>query len=45
MELFKRLNTEGTTVIQVTHSEQNATYGDRIIELSDGWLVSEKSTH
>ena len=45
MELFKRLNSEGTTVIQVTHSEQNATYGDRIIELSDGWLVSEKSTH
>jgi ABC-type lipoprotein export system ATPase subunit len=44
MELFKRLNAEGTTVIQVTHSEQNATYGDRIIELSDGWLVSEKST-
>ena len=44
MELFKRLNAEGTTVIQVTHSEQNATYGDRIIELSDGWLVSEKPT-
>ncbi|MGN6593959.1 MAG: ABC transporter ATP-binding protein [Terriglobales bacterium] len=44
MELFKRLNSEGTTVIQVTHSEQNATYGDRIIELSDGWLVSEKAT-
>jgi putative ABC transport system ATP-binding protein len=40
MELFKKLNGQGTTVIQVTHSEQNATYGDRIINLADGWLVS-----
>ncbi|HXR96327.1 MAG TPA: ABC transporter ATP-binding protein [Terriglobales bacterium] len=40
MELFKKLNSQGTTVIQVTHSEQNATYGDRIINLADGWLVS-----
>ncbi|MGH9467800.1 MAG: ABC transporter ATP-binding protein [Terriglobales bacterium] len=39
MEMFKRLNGEGTTIVQVTHSEQNATYGDRIIELADGWLV------
>jgi ABC-type lipoprotein export system ATPase subunit len=39
MELFKRLNEEGTTILQVTHSERNASYGSRIIELSDGWVV------
>ena len=39
MEVFKRLNEEGTTIIQVTHSETNATYGHRVVELSDGWLV------
>ena len=38
MELFSRLNQEGTTIIQVTHSEQNATYGNRVINLKDGWL-------
>ena len=40
MELFKRLNDEGTTIIQVTHSETNAKYGNRIINLADGWLVT-----
>lgn len=44
MELFKRLNAQGTTIIQVTHSELNATYGDRIVELADGWLVNETKT-
>jgi putative ABC transport system ATP-binding protein len=39
MELFKRLNSEGTTIIQVTHSETNAAYGNRIIQLRDGWIV------
>ncbi|HSK09415.1 MAG TPA: ABC transporter ATP-binding protein [Vicinamibacterales bacterium] len=39
MELFKRLNAEGTTIIQVTHSEVNASYGDRVIQLRDGWVV------
>jgi putative ABC transport system ATP-binding protein len=39
MELFKKLNSEGTTIIQVTHSEKNATYGNRIIQLRDGWVV------
>jgi ABC-type lipoprotein export system ATPase subunit len=39
MELFRRLNAEGTTIIQVTHSETNATYGQRIIKLRDGWIV------
>ena len=38
MELFKKLNSEGTTIIQVTHSEKNATYGNRIIQLRDGWV-------
>ena len=42
MELFKRLNGEGTTIVQVTHSEANASYGDRIIRLRDGWLVDEQ---
>ena len=36
MALFKTLNEEGTTIIQVTHSEKNATYGNRIIHLLDG---------
>ena len=39
MELFKKLNDEGTTIVQVTHSEKNAEYGDRIINLLDGWIV------
>jgi len=39
MELFKRLNEEGTTIIQVTHSETNAAYGKRIVQLQDGWIV------
>ena len=38
MELFRKLNSEGTTIIQVTHSELNATYGKRVINLRDGWL-------
>ena len=44
MQLFKRLNEAGTTIIQVTHSERNATFGDRIIQLKDGWVVSEGKT-
>jgi len=39
MEMFKRLNDEGTTIVQVTHSETNAAYGNRIIQLQDGWIV------
>jgi putative ABC transport system ATP-binding protein len=39
MELFKRLNEEGTTIIQVTHSEKNAEFGNRVINLLDGWVV------
>jgi len=39
MELFKRLNDEGTTIIQVTHSEANAAYGDRVVQMQDGWIM------
>jgi ABC-type lipoprotein export system ATPase subunit len=39
MHLFKRLNSEGTTIIQVTHSETNAAHGNRLIQLRDGWIV------
>ena len=38
MELLKKLNQQGTTIIQVTHSKENATYGNRIINLKDGWI-------
>src|SRR5213083_2889252 len=41
MELFRKLNSEGTTIVQVTHSETNAAYGHRIIRLRDGWMVKE----
>jgi ABC-type lipoprotein export system ATPase subunit len=41
MELFKRLNDAGTTIIQVTHSEANAAFGSRVIQLRDGWLVDD----
>lgn len=41
MEMFKRLNDEGTTIVQVTHSETNAAYGNRIVRLEDGWVVKE----
>jgi ABC-type lipoprotein export system ATPase subunit len=41
MELFERLNTEGTTIVQVTHSEKNATYGNRVVRLLDGWIDGE----
>ena len=38
MELFKRLNDQGTTIVQVTHSDTNAAYGSRIIQLRDGYI-------
>jgi putative ABC transport system ATP-binding protein len=41
MELFRELNQQGTTIVQVTHSEVNAAYGNRTIQLRDGWLVSD----
>jgi putative ABC transport system ATP-binding protein len=40
MELFKRLNaTDGVTIVQVTHSEGNAAYGNRVLRLADGLLL------
>jgi ABC-type lipoprotein export system ATPase subunit len=39
MELFRKLNGEGMTIIQVTHSEKNAGYGKRVVQLRDGWVV------
>jgi putative ABC transport system ATP-binding protein len=41
MELFTRLNREGTTIVQVTHSEKNASYGSRVIYLADGWITKD----
>ena len=43
MELFKELNQQGTTIVQVTHSEVNAGYGSRVIELRDGWMTADSS--
>jgi ABC-type lipoprotein export system ATPase subunit len=40
MDMFKKLNDEGTTIIQVTHNERNAEYGNRIIQIADGWITS-----
>jgi putative ABC transport system ATP-binding protein len=43
MELFTQLNRQGTTIVQVTHSEKNASYGHRTIQLQDGWIVSPRT--
>ncbi|HYR27576.1 MAG TPA: ABC transporter ATP-binding protein [Thermoanaerobaculia bacterium] len=40
MELFRDLNKAGTTIVQVTHSEENARYGNRVIRLHDGWMAT-----
>src|SRR3954470_12187474 len=45
MELFRSLNESGATIIQVTHSEVNASYGTRIIQLRDGWVVDEETSN
>ena len=39
MDLLRKLNEEGTTIIQVTHNDAWAAYGSRIIQLADGWIV------
>jgi len=39
MQLFTRLNQAGTTIVQVTHSEKNAAYGHRIVQMLDGWIA------
>jgi len=41
MGLLKKLNTEGTTIIQVTHNDSYAAYGNRIINLKDGWMADD----
>jgi len=41
MELFRQLNQQGTTIVQVTHSDVNTAYGSRIIHLRDGWIVDD----
>jgi putative ABC transport system ATP-binding protein len=43
MELFRQLNEDGATIVQVTHSDLNARYGTRTIELRDGWLSSDSA--
>ena len=40
MEMFRKVNREGTTIVQVSHAAENAAYGNRVIELKDGWVVS-----
>ena len=45
MELFRSLNESGATIVQVTHSEVNASYGTRIIQLRDGWVVEEEPSN
>jgi ABC-type lipoprotein export system ATPase subunit len=44
MRLFQELNAQGTTIVQVTHSEENARYGRRVIHLVDGWVDREDQT-
>ncbi len=44
MELFKKLNQAGATIVQVTHSETNAAYGNRVIRLKDGWMQKDMTT-
>lgn len=41
MELFRQLNQNGTTIVQVTHSETNAAYGTRTLQLADGWMIGD----
>jgi putative ABC transport system ATP-binding protein len=41
MSLFSELNRQGTTIVQVTHSQRNAAHGRRIVNLKDGWVVQE----
>ena len=43
LRLFRTLNRQGTTIVQVTHSEVNADFGSRTIELRDGWLTRDST--
>jgi ABC-type lipoprotein export system ATPase subunit len=42
MRLFQKLNDDGMTIVQVTHSEENARYGHRIVRLRDGWIAGDE---
>ena len=42
MEMFKKLNDEGVTIVQVTHNEKNAEYGNRVIQIEDGWIAQSE---
>jgi putative ABC transport system ATP-binding protein len=44
MELFEKLNGEGVTIVQVTHSDTNAAYGSRVVRLRDGWIENESGS-
>ncbi len=44
MDLLKDLNAEGTTIVQVTHNEDWAAYGDRVVQLFDGWITQPQET-
>ena len=41
MEMLKKLNDEGATIVMVTHSETNAAYAHRIVRLTDGWIEQQ----
>jgi putative ABC transport system ATP-binding protein len=43
MDLLKKLNEDGTTIVQVTHNDAWAAYGNKVIQLADGWIVSGPS--
>jgi putative ABC transport system ATP-binding protein len=43
MQMFTKLNRQGTTIVMVTHSETNASYASRVIRLADGWIESEET--
>jgi putative ABC transport system ATP-binding protein len=44
VELFRKLNEDGITIVQVTHSEVNASFGHRIIQIADGWITNQPET-
>jgi putative ABC transport system ATP-binding protein len=44
MDLLKQLNEQGTTIIQVTHNETWAAYGNRVVQMADGWLVEDEAS-
>jgi len=43
MELLRELNQEGMTIVQVTHNAEYAGYGNRVLELFDGWLANAEA--